>query len=69
MEWSDWVMYQPKTKSDIITKIENDGYTYPHYDKKRNRAHSVISVADIQKDCDRLGIELTEVYPLQTKLF
>lgn len=35
MEWVDWVMYQPQTKSNIITKIENDGYTYPRYDKSK----------------------------------
>ncbi len=35
MEWVDWVMYQPQTKIDIITKIENDGYTYPRYDKSK----------------------------------
>lgn len=69
MEWINYVEMVPQNKDQVIYKIENDGYTFPHYNKKRNRAHSVISVADIQKDCDRLGIELAEVYPLQTKLF
>ena len=69
MEWINYVEMVPQNKDQVIYKIENDGYTFPHYNKKRNRTHSVISVADIQKDCDRLGIELAEVYPLQTKLF
>lgn len=69
MEWIDYVEMVPKNRDQVIYKIENDGYNFPHYYKKRNRAHSIISVADIKKDCDRLDIELTEVYPLQTKLF
>lgn len=31
MEWTDWVDLEPETKTDIKTKIENDGYTFPHY--------------------------------------
>ena len=26
MEWADWVYWEPETKTDIKTKIENDGY-------------------------------------------
>lgn len=69
MEWYDWVMYQPQTKSDIITKIENDGYTYPHYDKLKNKVRYIISVLDIKRDCQKVGIDMSEVYPLQTRLF
>lgn len=69
MEWYDWVMYQPQTKSDIITKIENDGYTYPHYDKLKNKVRYIISVLDIKRDCQKVGIDLQDVYPLQTRLF
>lgn len=69
MEWHDWVMYQPQTKSDIITKIENDGYTYPHYDKLKNKVRYIISVFDIKRDCQKVGIDLQDVYPLQTTLF
>lgn len=69
MEWYDWVMYQPQTKSDIITKIENDGYTYPHYDKLKNKVRYIISVLDIKRDCQKVGIDMSEVYPLQTTLF
>lgn len=36
MEWTDWVDWKPETKTDIKIKIENDGYTFPHYDKKNN---------------------------------
>jgi len=36
MEWINWTEICPETKSEIIEKIENDGYTYPHYDKKNN---------------------------------
>ncbi|CEY35121.1 Uncharacterised protein [Streptococcus pneumoniae] len=32
MEWTDWVDWKPETKTDIKIKIENDGYTFPHYD-------------------------------------
>lgn len=69
MEWPDWVMYQPQTKSDIITKIENDGYTYPHYDKSKNGVKFVMCLESIKNDCQAVGIRLCEVYPLQTKLF
>ena len=69
MEWTDWVDWVPETEKDIKTKIENDGYTYPHYDKKNNGIKYVISIMNIKRDCLRIGIPLWEVYPLQTKLF
>lgn len=28
MELTDWVDWEPETKTDIKTKIENDGYTF-----------------------------------------
>ena len=69
MEWINWTEICPETKSEIIEKIESDGYTYPHYDKKNNGVKDVISTMDIKRDCLRIGIPLWEVYPLQTKLF
>lgn len=30
MDWIDWALLEPKNKKDIVSKIENDGYTYPH---------------------------------------
>ena len=69
MEWTDWVEQEPETKTDIKTKIENDGYTYPHYDKKNNGVKHVISTMDIKRDCLRLGVPFEDVYPLQTTLF
>lgn len=69
MEWIDWALYEPKTKTDIISKIENDGYTYPHYDKSKNGVKFVMCLESIKKDCQAVGIRLGEVYPLQTKLF
>ena len=69
MEWAEWGIYQPQTKSDIITKIENDGYTYPHYDKSKNGVKYVISTIDLKRDCLRAGIPFEDVYPLQTTLF
>lgn len=69
MEWTDWVDWKPETKMDIETKIENDGYTFPHYDKKNNGVKYVISTMDIKRDCLRLGVPFEDVYPLQTTLF
>lgn len=69
MEWTDWVDWKPETKTDIKTKIENDGYTFPHYDKKNNGVKYVISTLDIKRDCLRLGVPFEDVYPLQTTLF
>ncbi|VKH55094.1 Uncharacterised protein [Streptococcus pneumoniae] len=48
MEWTDWVDWKPETKTDIKIKIENDGYTFPHYDKKNNGVKYVISTMDIK---------------------
>lgn len=69
MEWIDLALSTPTNKSGIITKIDNDGYTYPHYSLKRNKAVSVIDVLAIQRDCDRVGIALADVYPRQITLF
>lgn len=69
MEWADWVDWEPETKTDIKTKIENDGYTFPHYDKKNNGVKYVISTMDIERDCLRIGVPFEDVYPLQTTLF
>ncbi|HHA9177844.1 TPA: hypothetical protein ACOO5Y_001058 [Streptococcus pneumoniae] len=69
MEWTDWVDWKPETKTDIKIKIENDGYTFPHYDKKNNGVKYVISTMDIKQDCLRLGVPFEDVYPLQTTLF
>ena len=55
--------------NEVIAKIENDGYTYPHYDKKNNGVKYVISTMDIKRDCLRLGVPFEDVYPLQTTLF
>lgn len=69
MEWIDLALSTPTNKSGIIAKIDNDGYTYPHYSLKRNKAVSVIDVLAIQRDCDRVGIALADVYPRQIILF
>ena len=69
MEWLEWVMYHPQTKIVIITKIENDGYAYPHYSLKRKKTVSVIDVLAIQRDCEKIGIALADVYPSQSALF
>ena len=54
MEWINWTEICPETKSETIEKIENDGYTYPHYDKKNNGVKYVISTLDIKRDCLRV---------------
>lgn len=69
MQWTDWVEQEPKTKTDIQEKIKNNGYTYPHYDRKRNRVKFEISERDIIRDCNKLNLDISEVYPLQTTLF
>lgn len=69
LEWIDLALSTPANKSDIIAKIDNDGYTYPHYNLKRNKAVSVIDVLAIQRDCDRVGVALADVYPRQITLF
>ncbi|WP_409374128.1 hypothetical protein [Streptococcus suis] len=69
MEWIDLVLSTPTNKSDIIKKLDNDGYTYPHYSLKRNKAVSVIDVLAIQRDCEKVGIALAAVYPRQIALF
>lgn len=60
MEWTDWVDWEPETKTDI---------KFPHYDKKNNGVKYVISTLDIKRDCLRLGVPFEDVYPLQTTLF
>lgn len=69
MDWIDYALFEPKNKEEIKKKILNDGYTFPHYDKSRNKVKYVISEKDIKKDCLKNGIYMSEVYPLQTTLF
>ena len=69
MEWSKWAELEPKSKEEVIAKIENDGYTYPHFDKARRGVRFAICTEAIQKDCKALSIAFDDVYPLQTKLF
>lgn len=69
MEWAEWVELKPKSKEEVMTKIENDGYTYPHFDKERRGVRFVICTRSIKNDCKRLGIAFDDVYPLQTRLF
>ncbi len=69
LEWIDLAISTPANKSDIIAKIDNDGYTYPHYSLKRKKAVSVIDVLAIQRDCEKVGIALADVYPRQITLF
>lgn len=69
MDWIDWALLEPKNKKDIVSKIENDGYTYPHYDKAKRGIKYVICTEAIARDCYAAGITLADVYPLQTSLF
>lgn len=69
MDWIDWALLDPKNKKDIVSKIENDGYTYPHYDKAKRGINYVICTEAIARDCCTVGITLADVYPLQTTLF
>ncbi|CYV07833.1 hypothetical protein [Streptococcus suis] len=69
MEWIDLVFFTPANKSDIIAKLDNDGYTYPRYNLKYKKVVPVIDVLAIQRDCERVGIALADVYPRQIALF
>ena len=69
MDWGDWVAFRPQTKADIIDKIENDGYTYPHYDKERRSVKYVIDTITVKKDCSELNVDFSEVYPRQSAPF
>lgn len=69
MDWIDYALFEPKNKEEIKKKILNDGYTFPHYDKSRNKVKYVISEKDIKKDCQKVEIDLQDVYPLQATLF
>lgn len=62
-------MSTPANKSEIIAKINNDGYTYPHYSLKRKKVVPIIDVLAIQRDCEKVGIALADVYPRQSTLF
>lgn len=69
MDWIDWALLEPKNKKDIVSKIENDGYIYPHYDKTKRGINYVICTEAIARDCCTAGITLADVYPLQATLF
>ncbi|GAB6638571.1 hypothetical protein BOVMAS10_12140 [Streptococcus uberis] len=69
MEWIDYALFEPKNKEEIKNKIINDGYTFPHYDKSRNKVRYTISVLDIERDCKKCNISPDDVYPLQISLF
>lgn len=60
MDWSDWVTYEPKNRDEIVSKIENDGYTYPHYDKSKNGVKFVMCLETIEKDCQATGTTLNK---------
>lgn len=68
MEWIDLAISTPANKSDIIAKIDNDGYTYPHYSRVLNAAVLIVDKLSLQRDCDRLGLQLSDVWPRQIEL-
>ncbi|HEM4402313.1 TPA: hypothetical protein U1Y72_000608 [Streptococcus suis] len=69
MNWIDYALSIPDNVSEIVNKLDNDRYTYPHYSLKRKKAVSVIDVLAIQRDCEKVGIALADVYPSQITLF
>ena len=69
MEWIDLAISTPANKSDIIAKIDNDGYTYPHYSHVLNATVLIVDKLSLQRDCDRLGLQLSDVWPRQIELF
>lgn len=68
MEWIDLAISTPANKSDIIAKIDNDGYTYPHYSRVLNATVLIVDKLSLQRDCDRLGLQLSDVWPRQIEL-
>lgn len=68
MEWIDLAISTPSNKSDIIAKIDNDGYTYPHYSRVLNATVLIVDKLSLQRDCDRLGLQLSDVWPRQIEL-
>lgn len=68
MEWIDLAISTPANKSDIIAKIDNDGYTYPHYSRVLNAAVLIVDKLSLQRDCDRIGLQLSDVWPRQIEL-
>ncbi len=69
MNWIDRVLSTPKNKSEILEKLDNDGYTYPRYSRVLNAPVLAVDELSLKKDCERLGIELSEVWPRQITLF
>lgn len=68
MNWYYWALTIPNSKSEILDKLDNDGYTYPHYSRRLNSAITLVDEMSLRRDCDRVGIRLSEVYPRQIEL-
>ncbi|MEG3265762.1 hypothetical protein [Streptococcus suis] len=69
MTWIEWVIHKPQSREEIINKIKADGYTFPAYDKEKNNVKKVTEVSSIDRDCQRLGLDLYDVWPYQFSLF
>ena len=68
MNWIDQAMAIPSSKSEIVEKLDNDGYTYPHYSRVMNATVLIVDKLSLQRDCDRLGLQLSDVWPRQIEL-
>lgn len=43
--------------AEILFKFDVGGYTYPHYDKKRNGVRQSVDWIQIQRDCLAAGVD------------
>ena len=55
MEWIDQAMVIPSCRSEIVEKLDNDGYTYPHYSRVLNATVLIV---------DKLSLQLKAESPL-----
>ena len=68
MNWIDHALYIPDNMSEIVEKLDNNGYTYQHYSRVLNAAVLIVDKLSLQRDCDRLGLQLSDVWPRQIEL-
>ena len=69
MNWIDHALYIPDNMSEIVEKLDNNGYTYQHYSRVLNQTVEYVDELSLRRDCERLGLQLSEVWPRQIVLF
>ena len=69
MNWIDHALYIQDNMSEIVEKLDNNGYTYQHYSRVLNQTVEYVDELSLRRDCERLGLQLSEVWPRQIVLF